>query len=103
MLFRSQRQASVSALFRGHPRPVEGTVVSIAPATLAQPATASAGTDPAAPRLHPDQFVALAVFDNADGSLIAGMAGRAKIQGRRASYASRAWRVLKRWAQSTIW
>jgi putative peptide zinc metalloprotease protein len=98
-----QRQASVSALFRGHPRPVKGKVVSIAPATLAQPATASAGTDPAAPRLHPDQFVAVAVFDNADGSLIAGMAGKAKIQGRRASYASRAWRVLKRWAQSTIW
>lgn len=98
-----ERQASVSALFRGHLRPIKGTVVSVAPAALAQPATASAGTDPAAPRQHPEQFVALAVFDNADGSLVAGMAGRAKIQGRRASYGSRMWRVLKRWAQSTIW
>jgi len=43
------------------------------------------------------------VFDNADGGLVAGMTGNAKILGRRASYASRAWRVLKRWAQSTIW
>ena len=95
--------ASVSALFRGHPAPVRGTIVSVAPAALAQPATASPGSDPAAPRALPEQFVALAVFDNPDGSLVAGMAGRAKIQGRRASYASRAWRVLKRWAQSTIW
>ncbi len=32
------------------PAPVRGTVVSVAPAALAQPATASPGSDPAAPR-----------------------------------------------------
>jgi putative peptide zinc metalloprotease protein len=95
--------APVSALFRGHPAPVRGRIVSLAPAALAQPATASTSTDPAAPHEHPEQFAAVAVFDNADGSLVAGMAGNAKILGRRASYASRAWRVVKRWAQSTIW
>jgi putative peptide zinc metalloprotease protein len=95
--------APVSALFRGHPAPVRGRIVSLAPAALAQPATASSASDPAAPQARPEQFVAVAVFDNADGGLVAGMTGNAKILGRRASYASRAWRVLKRWAQSTIW
>ena len=90
----SSARASVSALFRDIPGRSKGTVVSIAPATLAQPATASAGTDPAAPRLHPDQFVAVAVFDNADGSLSPGMAGKAKIQGRRVASSRGAWRVL---------
>ncbi len=98
-----EKDASVSALFRGHPAPVRGTVVSLAPAALTQPATAATASDPAAPRAMPEQFAALAVFDNADGSLVAGMTGNAKILGRRASYASRAWRVLRRWAQSTIW
>jgi putative peptide zinc metalloprotease protein len=95
--------APVSALFRGHPAPVRGRIVSLAPAALTQPATASTSADPAAPHERPEQFAAVAVFDNADGSLVVGMTGNAKILGRRASYAARAWRILKRWAQSTIW
>ena len=95
--------ATVAALFRGHPAPVRGRIVSLAPAALTQPATASSASDPAAPQARPEQFAAVAVFENADGSLVAGMAGNAKILGRRASYASRVWRVVKRWAQSTIW
>ncbi len=95
--------APVSALFRGHPRPVRGRIVSVSSAALAQPGTASAGRDPAGPRALPEKFIALAVFDNADASLIPGMNGYAKIYGRRASYASRAWRVLKRWVQSVAW
>jgi putative peptide zinc metalloprotease protein len=98
-----QPNAPISALFPGRLAPARGRVVSIAPATLAQPGTIAAGLDPAAPRLLPEQFVAVAVFDNADGGLVAGMTGRAKIQGRRTSYAARAWRVVERWAQSTIW
>jgi putative peptide zinc metalloprotease protein len=96
-------KARVSALFRGHPRPVSGTVVAMSPAAIEQPRTASADADPAAPRTLPEKFVALAAFDNADGTLIPGMRGSAKIYGRRASYASRAWRVLKRWVQSVAW
>jgi putative peptide zinc metalloprotease protein len=95
--------AKVTALFRGHPRSVRGTIVSVSPAALAQPKTAAAGADPAAPQALPERFVALAVFDNADGSLLAGMQGGAKIYGRRASYAGRVWRVLKRWVQSVAW
>jgi putative peptide zinc metalloprotease protein len=95
--------AKVYALFRGHLQPVRGKVVRVSPATLAQPRTASADSDPAAPRPLPERFVALAVFDNADGSLLPGMRGYAKIYGRRASYAARAWRVLKRWVQSVAW
>lgn len=95
--------APVAALFRGHPAPVRGRVVSLAPAALTQPATASSASDPAAPQERPEQFAAVAVFENADGSLVAGMTGNAKILGRRASYAARIWRIVKRWAQSTIW
>lgn len=95
--------AKVTALFRGHPRPVRGTIVSVSPAALAQPKTAAAGSDPAAPQPLPEKFIVLAVFDNADRSLLTGMQGHAKIYGRRASYAGRVWRVLKRWVQSVAW
>ncbi len=95
--------APVTALFRGHPRPVHGTIVAVSPAALAQPKTAAANADPSAPTEQPERFVAVAVFDNADGSLFAGMNGYAKIYGRHASYAARVWRVLKRWVQSVAW
>ncbi|MFY9551940.1 MAG: HlyD family efflux transporter periplasmic adaptor subunit [Thermoanaerobaculia bacterium] len=95
--------ARVTALFQGHPRPVKGTIVLVAPAAFAQPKTSAAGADPAAPQLLPERFVALAVFENADGSLITGMNGYAKIYGRRASFAGSAWRVVKRWVQSVAW
>ncbi len=72
-------------------------------ATLAQPATASAGSEPAAPLPRPDRFVARAEFDNADGTLRPGMTGKAKIYGVRASPLSNAWRVLRRWLQTLIW
>lgn len=83
-------------------RPIRGTIERISPATLDQPATAS-GADPAAPSQMPDRFVALAVFANPEGDLKPGAAIRAKIYGKRASYASRAWRVLRRWGQTVIW
>ncbi len=94
---------TVTALFRGRMAPARGTITSISPATLASPATARAGEDPAAPGERPEQFVALATFDNADGTLLPGMVGYAKIHGRRASYASRSWRIVKRWVQSVAW
>jgi multidrug efflux pump subunit AcrA (membrane-fusion protein) len=95
--------APVSALLRGRLAPARGRLARISPATLAQPRTASAGNDPAAPAVRPERFVALAVFENSDGRLLPGMTGRAKIYGRRASYAARSWRVLKRWVQSVVW
>lgn len=95
--------APVRALFPRSPRPVRGAIASISPATLEQPQTASGGGEPVAPSAHPERFVVRAVFENADGGLLPGMTGEAKIYGRRASYAARTWRVLKRWVQSIAW
>ncbi len=98
-----QKGAAVSALVRGRLGALHGTVVSISPATLAQPGTATAQRDPEAPTLRPDQFVAVAVFENANGQLLSGMEANAKIYGRRASVLSRAARLLTRWGQSVFW
>ncbi len=98
-----QPKDPVRAVFRGRLAPAHGVVASISSATLASPATASAGVEPAAPLEHPEQFIAVTVFDNPDGSLRPGMVGYAKIYGRRASYAARAWRIVKRWVQSVAW
>jgi putative peptide zinc metalloprotease protein len=94
---------TVTALFKGRMAPAHGTVASISSATLENPATTRSGAEPSAPREHPEQFVAVAIFENADGSLLPGMVGGAKIHGRRASYAARSWRVVKRWVQSVAW
>jgi putative peptide zinc metalloprotease protein len=79
-----------------------GSVVRISPATLAQPATA-AGKEPEAPTVQPDRFVALAVFDNGDGSLLPRAAVRVKIRSSHESYASRVWNILWRWARTVLW
>jgi putative peptide zinc metalloprotease protein len=80
-----------------------GTVAAISPATQAQPATAAAGRDPVLPSALPDRFVALAVFDNGDGSLLPGAAAKVKIHARRASYFSRAFSVVWRWLRAILW
>ena len=96
--------ASVRALVGQQPfEAITGTVAHISPATLDQPRTADGGRDPAPPILLPDRFVARAVFDNPDGRLRPGTLVRAKIYSRRASYAARAWRVVRRWLQSIVW
>ena len=94
----------VSAMLPGHPlSTVRGRVLSISTATLAQPATASAGQDPALPQVRPDKFVAVAVFENADGSLRPGMVGKARIYSDRSSPLGIAVRVLRRWVQTIAW
>jgi putative peptide zinc metalloprotease protein len=98
-----QKGATVSALLPGRFGMLHGTIMSISPATLAQPQTATAERDPAAPTLRPDQFVAVAVFENPGGQLLPGMEAKAKIYGRRASALSRVVRLLKRWSQSVFW
>ncbi|MGH9317784.1 MAG: HlyD family efflux transporter periplasmic adaptor subunit [Thermoanaerobaculia bacterium] len=96
--------APVRALVGQRPLgPMTGRVASISPATLDQPRTAAEAADPPAPTLLPDRFVARAVFDNTDGQLRPGAHVRAKVYGRRASYAARAWRVLRRWVQTIVW
>jgi putative peptide zinc metalloprotease protein len=83
-------------------RTYSGSVAAISPATLDQPATA-VGKDPAAPGTTPDRFVARAVFDNSDGTLLPGAAVRVKIRADRESYGSRAWKVVWHWLQTVIW
>ncbi len=80
-----------------------GSILTISPATLEQPTTSAAGRDPVAPSARPDHFVALAVFENPDGSLLPGAAARIKIHANREAYASRIWSVLWRWLRTIIW
>ena len=80
-----------------------GRSFAISPATLDQPRTSAGLTEPVAPTDRPERFVALVVFDNTDGELRPGDIVRAKIYSRRASYAARAWRVLRHWLQTIIW
>jgi putative peptide zinc metalloprotease protein len=99
-----QPNAPVAAMLPGRPlSTVRGRVASISPATLDHPRTATFEGHPAAPTAYPERFVALAVFDNPDGSLLPGMIGKAKIVARRASLVSRTWRVLWRWFRTTAW
>lgn len=94
----------VRALIRQRPlAPIRGRVERISAATAGQPATSRGESDPAVAPEMPDRFVAVAVFDNPGGTLKPGAMIRAKIYSRRASYAARAWRVLRRWAQTVVW
>ena len=82
---------------------IHGTVKRISPATAGQPKTAAEGAEPTVPAGSPDRFVALAFFDNAAETLRPGSTIRAKIAGRRLSYAARGWRVLRRWLRTVFW
>jgi multidrug efflux pump subunit AcrA (membrane-fusion protein) len=84
-------------------RPAHGSVVRISSATMEQPATASAGREPAIPSARPDRFVASALFDNPDGLLLPGAAAKIKVYGVREAYAVRAWRGLWRWIRTLFW
>ena len=80
-----------------------GSISMISPATLEQPGTAKAGQEPSAPSSTPDRFVALALFDNSDGTLLPGAAARVKIRSGRESYGSRAWSVVWRRLRTIFW
>jgi putative peptide zinc metalloprotease protein len=96
--------ASVAALARSAPlKPRRGTVERISAATTGAPATAREGASPLAPSAMPDRFLAVAVFDNPDGALLAGSAVRVKIRSAREAYALRAGRVLWRWMRTIVW
>ncbi len=96
--------APVRALLRQRPlSPVTGRIASLSLSALDRPARASGLTDPSGRPDRPERFVALAVFENTGGELKPGDLVRAKIQSGRASYASRSWRVVKRWIQTIAW
>jgi putative peptide zinc metalloprotease protein len=96
--------APVSALVRtGAIDRRSGSIVKISPATLAQPATTRTGQEPLPPTAQPDRFVALARFENADGTLFPGAAVKIKIRSRHEAFGVRGWNVLWRWLRSVIW
>ena len=98
-----QTGAPVTALVRASSwRNHSGSVRAISPATEGQPATAGK-TDPTAPTALPDRFVARAVFDNSDGSLLPGAAAMVKIHLARESYFSRMTSAGWRWVRTLVW
>jgi len=80
-----------------------GSIVQIAAAAETLPRTADGSREMLRPSDRPERFIAIVEFDNADGSSLPGMAGRAKITLGRKSYLWRSWRVLRHWLQTVIW
>jgi putative peptide zinc metalloprotease protein len=96
--------ASVVAQIRTRPLKVyRGSLASISTATLEQPVTSGAEKEPVAPSAVPDRFIAVAVFDNPDGTLLPGSEARLKIQAPRESYAFRAWKAIRYRFQTVVW
>jgi multidrug efflux pump subunit AcrA (membrane-fusion protein) len=96
--------ARVTAQVRTRPMKTEvGMIARISAATLEQPKTSVGGEEPVAPHALPDRFVALASFDNPDGTLLPGAAVRVKIRSNREAYLVRVWSVLWRWLRSVVW
>ena len=96
--------APVTALVRSSPTATQrGSVERISAATAGAPGTAREGNDPQGPSAVPDRFVAVAVFDNPNGTLLPGAAARVKIRANREAYALRAGRVFWRWLRTVIW
>ncbi len=94
---------TVSVQLRSRPfLDLHGRLASIAPATEAASGPARAD-DALRPAELPGRFVAIAAFDNADGSLRPGSSGRARIETARASLLGRGGRILYRWARTIVW
>jgi putative peptide zinc metalloprotease protein len=94
---------AVLAQLRGRPFPtLRGRITSIAPAAEAAAEPASPG-EPLRPSERPGRFVAIATFDNSDGSLLPSSSGTARIDTARASLLSRGGRILYRWVRTIVW
>jgi putative peptide zinc metalloprotease protein len=94
----------VTVQLRSRPfSPLTGRIVTIAPAATSPVTSPSTGRIDLRPAEKPTRFVAVAEFENLDGSLLPGMGGRARIHGKRSSLLFRAGRILARWGQSTFW
>ena len=96
--------SKVTAQIRTRPMKTEvGSIARISAATLEQPRTSIGGDEPVPPAALPDRFVALATFDNPDGTLLPGAAVKVKIRSNREAYLVRIWSVLWRWLRSVVW
>jgi putative peptide zinc metalloprotease protein len=103
----------LSSLHRGAPvslqlraragRILRGSIVQIGAAAQEVPSTADGKPQTLRASETPERFIAVVAFDNADGSLLPGMSGRAKISLGRRSLLWRLARTLKRWVQTVVW
>jgi putative peptide zinc metalloprotease protein len=98
------RGSPVSMQVRARPFPIlHGEIVQVGAAAHELPPTA----DGKGQRLRagdvPERFVAMVAFENAGGSWLPGMTGRAKIFLGRRSFFWRTWRVLRHWIQTVVW
>ena len=93
--------APVSVQLRGRPFQIlRGTIVSIAPASQPAPSDAPPTLRPSE---TPSRIVAVARFENPDGSLKPGLEGLAKIRGPRTSLLGEGLRILSRWFRAIAW
>jgi hypothetical protein len=93
--------APVSVQLRGRPFQIlRGAIVSIAPASQPAPSDAPPALRPSE---APGRIVAVARFENPDGSLRPGLEGIAKIKGPRTSLLGEGFRILSRWFRAIAW
>jgi putative peptide zinc metalloprotease protein len=84
-------------------RILHGEIVQIGAAAHELPRTSDGKAETLRPGELPVRFLAVVAFDNADGSNLPGMTGRAKIFLGRRSFLWRTWRILRHWLQTVIW
>jgi putative peptide zinc metalloprotease protein len=82
---------------------LRGEIVQIGAAAHELPRTSDGTAQVLRPGELPERFLAVVAFDNADGSNLPGMTGRAKIFLGRRSFLWRTWRILRHWLQTVIW
>ena len=82
---------------------LHGEIVQIGAAAQELPRTSSGTKETLRAGDMPERFVAVVAFENADGSNLPGMTGRAKIVLGRRSFLWRTWRVLRHWVQTIVW
>jgi putative peptide zinc metalloprotease protein len=96
--------ALVSLQLKARPAHVlRGEIVQIGAAAHDVPPTADGKPQTLRAGETPERFVAVVAFDNADGSALPGMTGRAKISLGRRSFLWRIARILKHWVQTVVW
>ncbi len=84
-------------------RILHGRITRVGTAARTLPGTADGNRQTLRAGEMPEQFIAVAAFDNRDGAYLPGMHGPAKIALGRRSFLSRSWRVLRHWVQTVIW
>ena len=93
--------APVSVQLLGRPFQIlHGTIVSIAPKSQPAPSDAPSALRPSE---TPGRIVAIARFENPEGSLKPGLEGLAKIKGPRTSLLGDGFRILFRWSRAIAW